>query len=114
MQHFEGDLDTRRAVWCALQDLWMDTDPEPLWPGIVRVCADSRFSLDELERIFWDEVRPALAGQLRGPAPEWRGLTADELEERIRTHARPTPRLLRFGPDRALWRRLRSAVRAAR
>lgn len=43
----------------------------------------SRYSADELERVLWEEVCPALYANLVSPAGQWSGFRADEVEQRI-------------------------------
>ena len=98
---------------------WMDTDPALFLDVAARVCAESKYTLAELEAIWWNEVRPAVTFNLDGldPAPEWTGFELGWLERRILdTH--------RFGkslPMRALrpedakwWALIAQAVVAAR
>lgn len=56
MEHPSQDLEDRTIVWDAMQMVWMDTDVELLLDWIVGVCAGSKYSLQELESIFWNEV----------------------------------------------------------
>ena len=54
------DLEDHALIWNAMQEFWMDTDPAASFPGIVRICAESKYTLEELEAIFWNEIRPAV------------------------------------------------------
>ncbi|UHQ24718.1 hypothetical protein LVB77_08540 [Lysobacter sp. 5GHs7-4] len=118
MQPPDQDLADRAPVWDAMQYFWMDTDPAQVLAGAARTCAGSNYSLDELEAIYWNEVRPAVAFNLRaGPAPEWAGFELEWLTQRILAksrYGRGLPwRWLR--PDTAhWWRELRTAVVACR
>lgn len=112
------DLADRAPVWDELQYFWMDTDLAPLLPSIARVCAASKYSIAELEAIYWNEVRPAVAANLWIPtAPEWAGFDLDWLTTRIldkHRFGKPLPwRWLRPGA-RECWRELRVAVEALR
>ena len=79
----ENDLKNRQPVWDALQMFWMDTDPNYELEGAVNICAISKYSIHELELIYWNEVLPAVSSNLRSPAPEWAGFDSDWLAKRI-------------------------------
>ncbi|WP_341676588.1 hypothetical protein [Niveibacterium sp. SC-1] len=80
----EADLADRIPVWDAMQMFWMDTDPAGELDFVLRVCARSKYSIEELKRIYWNEVRPAVAANLWAmPAPEWAGFRRDYLVERV-------------------------------
>ncbi len=84
MQSPELDLARRQPVWDCLQHVWMDTDVAELVLHMARVCADSTYSLDELEAIYWNEVRPAVSRNLFAlPAPHWSGYELGALTERV-------------------------------
>ena len=96
---------------------WMDTDPEPFLQGAAEVCARSKYSLEEIEAIFWSEVRPAVKFNLRSVAGEWAGFDLDWLTTRILTkhHFGRRP-ALRF-PDReseSWWEKLRAGIERLR
>jgi hypothetical protein len=46
------DLEDQTVVGDAMQMVWMDTDVELLLDWIVGVCAESKYSLQELEAIL--------------------------------------------------------------
>jgi hypothetical protein len=78
------DIDDRQAIWDFMQNFWMDTDPGILLPRVAEVCAASKYSLVELEAIYWNEVRPAVSFNLfMLPAPEWAGFEITWLTNRI-------------------------------
>lgn len=112
------DIADRAAVWDELQYFWMDTDPAPLLPAIARVCAASKYSIAELEAIYWNEVRPAVAANLWIPtAPEWAGFDLAWLTARIlRTHryGKPLPWRWLQPEANASWELLRPAIEALR
>ena len=62
---------------------WMDTDPNIFLESAARVCAQSKYSLSEIEQIFWNEVRPAVWFNLMSVAGEWKGFNIDWLSQRI-------------------------------
>ena len=108
------DMDDRARVWDSLQDFWMDTDPSILLPEIARVCAKSKYTLEELEAIFWNEVRPAVSfnmGMLR--APEWAGFEIEWLKKRVLLKSRfgkPLPWKWLHPYASRWWRRLESEI----
>lgn len=118
VKHPADDVDDRSRVWDALQYFWMDTDPAELLPDIARTCAGSKYSTAELEAIFWNEIRPAVAFNLRIPtAPEWAGFDRDWLIARVlATHrfGKPLPWRWLHRDTRHWWERLRAAVEALR
>jgi len=79
----EPDLTNRRPVWDALQMFWMDTDPEQELDPAARICARSKYSLAEIEQIFWNEVRPAVRFNLKLVAGQWTGFEIGWLSQRI-------------------------------
>jgi hypothetical protein len=103
----------RRAVWDALQVFWMDADPSDFIDNAAEICARSKYSLDELEEIYWDEVRPALRANLRSIAGEWRGFNIESLTEMILAKPSAPPRWLDRESAR-WWQKLRARIAAAR
>jgi hypothetical protein len=84
MQSPELDIEDRKPIWDLMQYFWMDTDPNILLPKIVEVCVNSKYSLGDIEAIFWNEVYPAVSfNMLLFPAPEWAGFEINWLVERI-------------------------------
>jgi len=75
----EDDLENRKPVWSALQMLFMDTDVAGHLDEITEVCSSSPYALDELEEILFQEILPALRGNLFDVAGEWRGYDRDAL-----------------------------------
>src|ERR1700722_3175093 len=52
----EQDLADRRPIWDVLQMFWMDTDPTIFLSSAAQACVHSKYSLTEIEHIFWNEV----------------------------------------------------------
>lgn len=76
----EVDLLDRRPIWDALQMLYMDIDPVEFIESMVGVCAESKYTLADLEAILFQEVLPACrSNMLALPAPEWRGFEIEGL-----------------------------------
>jgi hypothetical protein len=72
------ELAQRRPVWDAMSDLFLDTEVRFSVPSVVRTCATSHYSLEQLDRIFWVEVFPLAIGNLLQVAGEWGLLKLDE------------------------------------
>lgn len=110
----EQDERDRRPIWDALQVFWMDTDPSFELAYCAEVCVRSKYSLIEIEAIFWNEVRPAVQFNLwSGVAPEWAGFQIEWLSQRIlQVHRFGRPSLWRFFYPRASywWIRLREEI----
>lgn len=108
------DIEDRALVWDCMQNFWMDTDPSVLLPEIGRVCAKSRYTIEELEAIFWNEVRPAVSFNLAMlPAPEWAGFGIDWLKQRIlhkSRYGKPLPRKWLHPYACGWWRKLQAEI----
>ncbi len=84
MKRPEEDIDDRTPIWDLLQDLFMDTDVTLSYAPISKACASSKYTLDELEKILFNEVLPALKFNMFDlPAPEWVGFQTEWLVSRI-------------------------------
>lgn len=75
------DLQGRVPVWEALGELFLDHEPD--LEQLARICAESPYSLRELDQILFSELWPALSANLRSPAGEWAGWDQDWLTERV-------------------------------
>jgi len=95
---------------------WMDTDPELFFADAAKVCAASKYSMSEIEAIFWNEVRPAVRSNLRGLAGEWTGFEIEELAQRIRKRNRFGSRLpiKVLHPVNTWWEKLRREIETRR
>lgn len=78
-----NDLEERKTIWFALSDLFLDTDVTLSYDYIIRVCASSKYSIDELAMILKDEVAPACSSNLYCVAGEWAGFDEDWLQNKI-------------------------------
>lgn len=88
---------TRRPVWVALSDLWLDTElDDGDLQRIARVLRESGLPLDTLRRIYLVEVAPVVAPNLLSVAGEWAGFDADWLCARILDNLQRRPRRTRF------------------
>src|SRR5262245_64306164 len=77
------DLTTRRPVWNALSDLFLDTDVTLSRTWRIQQLAASPYSVEEIEQILIDEVYPICRSNLMSSAGEWSGFDLQWLEERI-------------------------------
>jgi hypothetical protein len=113
----EQDLADRRPIWDELQMFWMDTDPALFLKGAAQVCARSKYTLTEIEHIYWNEVCPAVRFNLFSLAGAWQGFHIDWLSERILKTNRfgrrlPIRFLHRYVND--WWEKLRSEIERER
>ena len=93
------DLDTRRPVWIAFSDLFLDTDVRIWYPYTALIAAKSPYSIEELNGIFHNEVAPVVSGNLLSIAGEWAGFDNEWLVTSIQTYiaagrAKPMRRLM--------------------
>jgi hypothetical protein len=81
------EIAIRRPVWVAMSDLFLDTDVSLFHEHIARVCAESRFTIGQLESIFNDEVAPLVGSNLLSVAGEWAAFDEEwlvsQIEERL-------------------------------
>ncbi len=114
MKHPREDIDDRAAIWDCMQVFWMDTDPAVFLAGVARTCARSKYSLEELEAIYWNEVRPAVSFNLSmPPAPEWAGFEIEWLKAQVLRRSRfgkPLPYRWLHRYSAGWWRRLEAAI----
>lgn len=108
------DIQDRTPVWDHMQNFWMDTDPSIFLADVARACAQSKYSLEELEAIFWNEVRPAVSFNMAMfPASEWAGFKIDWLKERVLRKSRfgkPLPRKWLHPYAANWWRKLSAGI----
>lgn len=83
MQPSFDDLESRTPVWCALSDLFLDTDVSLLREFTANTLAKSPYSMDELEDILRFEVYPVCKYNLLSVAGEWAGFDEQWLVDRI-------------------------------
>lgn len=93
----DADIPTRKPVWLALSDLWLDTE---LQPGdlerIGSILHESGYSISVLREIYLFEVAPIVSSNLRCIAGEWAGFDEDWLFESIIRHGRKRRPFRRF------------------
>lgn len=74
------DLETRRPVWVALSEFFLDTElDDGDLERIADLLATSPYSLEELETIYRDETAPVLWHNLNVPAGVWDAFDPDWL-----------------------------------
>lgn len=84
LKSISEDAASRRPVWLALSDMFLDTDTSLSRDWRVKELARSPYSLAELEEILVCEVYPACRSNLFCVAGEWAGFDLDWLEDKIR------------------------------
>lgn len=90
----EDDLANRLPVWMACGDLYLDTEiTDQGYHSIARACAASPYTSEELDRIMFSEVWPALALNLFSVAGEWAGWDEEFVKIRILERSRRRWRL---------------------
>jgi hypothetical protein len=108
------DVEDRKPIWDFMQNFWMDTDPAILLPRVAEVCARSKYTMADLEAIYWNEVHPAVRFNMwMFPAPEWAGFEINWLVERVLRKHRYGARLpiKRLHPyANGWWQKLRSRI----
>ncbi|SFN90771.1 hypothetical protein SAMN05660284_02498 [Formivibrio citricus] len=75
------DVEFRMPVWQALGEFFLDNEPNLEY--VARVCAESPYSLGELDQILFNEVWPALSPNLASMAGEWAGWDREWLTKRV-------------------------------
>jgi hypothetical protein len=71
-------------LWCALADLFLDTDmPEHWVPTIANVIVRDGWSIEEAERVLRWEVRPAFYFNLLDIAGEWAGWRDEDVRRLV-------------------------------
>ena len=79
-----GDMDVARRlpVWCALSELFLDTELQPEdYRWIAGVLRASAYSRDELRAIYEDEVSPIFIFNLLSVAGVWAGWREEDVRE---------------------------------
>ncbi|HWV13878.1 MAG TPA: hypothetical protein VN030_00490 [Cellvibrio sp.] len=96
----QENLEKRRAVWVALSDLFLDSDVSTSYDYISRVCAESSYSLEELNHILRYEVAPVCLPNLWSIAGEWAGFNEEwlvaSIQKKLRAKSFLPKRLLSY------------------
>lgn len=87
----EDEIQARLPLWCALSDLFLDTEMQDYHYQAIGLAARAGgFSADQVRNILEREVFPALVFNLMSVAGEWAGFQSEFVRERIlETLARP-------------------------
>lgn len=56
---------------------------------IAKICAESTYSIEEIEKIMFTEVWPAFIGNLWSVAGEWAGWEPEFVQQRVLARFRP-------------------------
>ncbi|MEP7219544.1 MAG: hypothetical protein ABI876_11545 [Bacteroidota bacterium] len=76
----ELQINTRRPLWIALSELWLDTELDAGdLERIAHVMADSALTIEELRHVYLVEVAPVVSPNLLSPAGEWAGFDEEWL-----------------------------------
>ena len=84
MKYTQEQFASRKLVWIALSDLFLDTDVTESYDYIVRECADSPYTVEELKFILTHEVAPAVSINLYSITGEWIGFDEEWLLQEIK------------------------------
>jgi len=80
----QSEIKRRTPVWCALADLFLDTEMQAYGHRyIADVIAQSGYSDAEVETILRTEVAPVFHVNLRSVAGEWAGWSEEEITEMV-------------------------------
>lgn len=95
------EIDRRLPAWCALSDLFLDTELQPAdVDRITDTLRTTGYTLPELRVILRQEVIPAFGPNLLSVAGEWAGWDEAEIREIVvrRLRRRPSPLWWVLGP----------------
>jgi hypothetical protein len=80
----EDEIKRRMPVWEAISDLWLDTElGENGVLYIARVLAESGYSLEEIDKIYKEEVAPVVYMNAYSVTGVWTGFDPVWLKEEI-------------------------------
>ncbi len=116
MGTFEADTTERSKLWHLLSDFYLDEHMTPQdLSNIAARCAESKYTVAELDVIMFREVYPALIQNLWAPVGEWVPWSEEEVATRVHKYRHePTPvRWWQFITWRS-WARLRRQVEQLR
>ena len=91
-----NQIDVRKPVWVAMSDLFLDTAVRLWYSAIARALSESPFTLQELDRIFHNEIVPNLELNLCVVAGEWGSFDETWLVSRITQRLDPRPDIRNF------------------
>lgn len=78
------EISRRLPLWCALADLFLDTDSDPaVYKAIHKIAEENNFSLTETIAILKEDVLPAFGTHLMSVAGEWSGFEEEYVLKKI-------------------------------
>lgn len=81
-------LERKKLLWAALSNLCLDTEMQDFdYKYVARVIREQGFTVEEAERIAFEEVFPVLHGNLLSTAGVWTGFDPDWLAAEIERRA---------------------------
>ncbi len=90
MSFDSNTIKTRKPLWVALSDLFLDTELKEYNHGhIAKMMKESGYTLDEIEDILMLEVFPVCIANLHSVAGEWAGFDENWVCETIISAKRP-------------------------
>jgi hypothetical protein len=92
----QAEIERRKPVWCALSDLWLDTElTEDDLRRIAEVMRKSGYKIEELREIYLFDVAPVVFLNLFSIAGEWAGFDEEWLVQEVTKQARRRSPVLR-------------------
>lgn len=80
----EDEVAARMPLWCALSELFLDTEMQVQdYEAVARAARAGGFSVEQVRDILAREVFPAFAFNLMSVAGEWTGFDPDFVRARI-------------------------------
>lgn len=80
----------RLPLWRAFSELFLDTElQEYTYKYIARTINESELSIEEAEKILWNEVYPVLEANLQSIAGNWSGWPDDWLLDNLEVCSNP-------------------------
>lgn len=80
----EDQLKLRKPLWQAFSDLWLDNELQDFEINYkVNLMKSSNYELNELEKIFYEEVAPAVYKNTFSMTGEWSGFDSEWLKDAI-------------------------------
>ena len=84
------DWSSRRRVWEAMSELFLDTEVRWSFPWVARALLESPYNEEELERIWRFEAVPEFRSNVLMVAGEWAALPFDEARMKRRASRSPS------------------------
>jgi hypothetical protein len=84
------DIANRTPLWMAMSNFYLDNElTENDIQYIAKTCAESPYTMKEIERIMFTEVWPAFVQNLLSVAGEWAGWDQDFVQQRVLEYYKP-------------------------